>query len=72
MLEKEEYDLWIAKIFKGVEIVDLFRILRAYPIVGTPILYLLQNLPMVTKAKRKHRQHIMDMDSVTDRRDFLR
>ena len=77
MLEKEEYDLWIANIFKGVKIVDLFRILRAYPIVGTSILYLLQNLPMVTEAKRKHRQHSMDkvvkrLDSVTDRRDFMR
>lgn len=77
MLEKEEYDSWIANIFKGVKVVELFRILRVYPIVGTPILYLLQNLPMVTKARRKHQQYSMDkvakrLDSVTDRRDFLR
>ena len=77
MLEKEEYDLWIANIFKGVKVVELFRILRVYPILGTPILYLLLNLPIVTKARRKHQQYSMDkvakrLDSVTDRRDFLR
>lgn len=77
MLEKEEYDSWIANIFKGVKTVELLRILRAYPIVGTPILYLLQNLPMVTKARRKHRQYSQDkaakrLASVIDRRDFFR
>ena len=77
MLEKEDYDFWIANIFKGVKMVGVFRVLRAYPIIGTPILYLLQKIPMVTEARRKHQQYSMDkaakrLDSVTDRRDFMR
>lgn len=77
MLEKEDYDFWIANIFKGVKMVGVFRVLRAYPIIGTPILYLLQKIPMVTEARRKHQQYSLDkavkrLDSVTDRRDFMR
>lgn len=77
MLEKEDYDFWIANIFKGFKMVRMFRVLRAYPFIGTPILYLMQKIPGVMEARRKHQQYTRDraakrLDSETDRRDFMR
>lgn len=77
MLEKGNYDFWIANIFKGIKLLRNFRVLRAYPLIGTPILYLIKKIPAVMEATRKNEQYTRDraakrMASETDRCDFMR
>lgn len=77
MLEKEDYDFWIANIFKGFKTVRMFRALRAYPLIGIPIVYLMRKIPGVMEARQKHKRYNRDkvakrLDAGTDRRDFMR
>ena len=76
-LRTEEYNAWIANIFKGLKFARLFRILRAYPIIGMPFLSMLTLFPSLAKAKHRHVQYTRDrsarrLDTETDRRDFIR
>lgn len=76
-LQSEEYHFWIAQIFGGVKLGRIFRILRAYPIVGTWV-FALQNLvPSIARAMYKHRSYAREkterrMEKDVDRQDFMR
>lgn len=76
-LRTQEYNSWIANIFKGLKFARLFRVMRAYPLVGMPILAMLALFPGLQKARQRHIQYTQDktarrLDTVTDRRDFMR
>ena len=76
-LRTEEYNTWIATIFKGFKFVRLFKIMRAYPIIGYPILSLIALFPSLRKGMEQHLQYSRDktscrLDTQTDRRDFMR
>lgn len=76
-LENEDYNSWVANIFKGLKIARILRIFRAYPIVGYPLLSLLTQFPQLAKARQKHEQYTVDkttrrMEANTDRKDFMR
>ncbi|KAF7942248.1 hypothetical protein EAE99_000298 [Botrytis elliptica] len=75
-LRTQEYNSWIANIFKGLKFARLFRVMRAYPLVGMPILAMLALFPALQKARQRHIQYTQDktarrLDTVTDRRDFM-
>ncbi|TGO35783.1 hypothetical protein BHYA_0146g00230 [Botrytis hyacinthi] len=75
-LHTQEYNSWIANIFKGLKFARLFRVMRAYPLVGMPILAMLALFPALQKARQRHIQYTQDktarrLDTVTDRRDFM-
>ncbi|TGO65481.1 hypothetical protein BCON_0002g00650 [Botryotinia convoluta] len=75
-LRTQEYNSWIANIFKGLRFARLFRVMRAYPLVGMPILAMLALFPGLQKARQRHIQYTQDktarrLDTVTDRRDFM-
>ncbi|TGO27603.1 hypothetical protein BPAE_0039g00130 [Botrytis paeoniae] len=76
-LRTQEYNSWIAKISKGLKFARLFRVMRAYPLVGMPILAMLALFPGLQKARQRHIQYTQDktarrLDTVTDRCDFMR
>ncbi|KAF2822613.1 cytochrome P450 [Ophiobolus disseminans] len=75
-LENEDYSFWVANIFKGLKIARMFRVFRAYPIVGTPIISPLKLFPQLARARQKHEQYTVDktlrrLDSKTERKDFM-
>jgi cytochrome P450 len=59
-LENEEYDFWIANIFRTIKLVRMFRVLRAYPVVGYPLLGVLRLFPGLAKARLRHTQYTQD------------
>ncbi|KAF1978683.1 toxin biosynthesis cytochrome P450 monooxygenase [Bimuria novae-zelandiae CBS 107.79] len=59
-LQNEDYNFWIANIFRGLEFVRMFRVLRAYPIVGYPLLSMLRLFPGLEKARQRHTQYTQD------------
>jgi hypothetical protein len=74
-LRTEEYNSWIANIFKSLKFARLFRVMRAYPLIGMPVLSMLALFPSLQRAKYKHVQYTKDkssrrLDTHTDRRDF--
>ena len=76
-LTNEDYNFWISNIFKGLKIARMFRVLRAYPIIGVPLLGLLKLFPQMAKARHRHEQYTIDktarrLDTNTDRKDFMR
>ena len=76
-LNQEKYDLWVANIFQSLKFVRILRILRAYPIIGTPFLSLLKLFPALQKAKYRHNQYTISktnkrLTSKTERKDFMR
>ncbi|KAE9370978.1 cytochrome P450 monooxygenase-like protein [Stipitochalara longipes BDJ] len=75
-LKNEEYNFWIANIFKGVKIGRYILVLRAYPLFGTPILKLMKLFPKLQRGREKHEEYSRDkssrrLDKQTDRRDFI-
>jgi hypothetical protein len=44
-LSTEEYNSWIANIFKSLKSARLFRVMRVYPLIGMPILSMLALFP---------------------------
>jgi hypothetical protein len=76
-LRDEEYNAWIANIWKGVKVSRYTRILRAYPVIGVPVIRLLMSLPGLGSARQKHVTYTKEkaerrMAAQTDRRDFMR
>jgi hypothetical protein len=59
-LRTEEYNSWIANIFKSLKFARLFHVMRAYPLIGMPILSLLALFPSLQRAKYKHVQYTKD------------
>jgi len=75
-LKTEEYNFWIANIFKGLKFSRVRNPLRAYPLIGMPILYLMKVFPSLQETALKHRKYSRDkserrLDTKTDRRDFI-
>ncbi|KAF2108459.1 cytochrome P450 monooxygenase-like protein [Lophiotrema nucula] len=75
-LKNEDYNFWITNIFKGLKIARMFRVFRAYPIVGVPLMSLLKLFPQLANARQKHEQYTIDktarrLDVKTDRKDFM-
>lgn len=76
-LRTEEYNFWVANIFKGIKFARLFAILNAYPLIGTPILSFLGLFPQLQGAKIRHEQYTAEkaarrLDAETNRNDFMR
>jgi hypothetical protein len=76
-LRTEEYNYWIANIFGTLRFLRFFRILRAYPLIGFPVLLLIRLFPGISEARKKHLQYTEEkssrrLDTETDRRDFMR
>lgn len=76
-LEAEEYNEWVANLFKGLKLARVFRFLRAYPIIGLPVLALFKLFPALAKAKHKHEMYTVQktekrMNTKTERKDFMR
>jgi cytochrome P450 len=76
-LKNEDYNFWVANIFKGLKIARMFRVFRAYPIVGVPIFCLLKLFPQLARARQKHEQYTIDktarrLNAESNRKDFMR
>ena len=76
-LENGQYHSWVANIFKSMKIARMFRVFRAYPIVGKCVFTLLKLFPQATKAGAEHRSLTAQkterrLDRQTDRKDFMR
>jgi cytochrome P450 len=71
------YNFWIANIFKGVKIGRYLLVLRAYPLIGEPVMKLLKLFPKLQQGREKHEEYSRGkserrLDKQTDRRDFIR
>jgi Cytochrome P450 len=76
-LRTGEYHNWILNLFKGIKFASMFRIIKAYPIVGTSLAFLLGRLPGVQKASQTHRAYTREkimrrLETETMRKDFIR
>ena len=76
-LQNEEYHSWIAQIFQGLKFVRMFKVMRAYPLIGYPILAMIRLFPSLSKARHKHAQYTIEktarrLDLHTARKDFMR
>ena len=76
-LENGQYHSWVANIFKSVKIARVFRVFRAYPIVGKFAFTLLRFIPQATKAIAEHQALTAQrterrLDRQTDRKDVMR
>lgn len=76
-LAKGQYHSWIANLFQGIKVRNMFGVLRAYPIVGNVIFALFRLFPQATRAVAEHKAltaHKTDqrLERQTDRRDFMR
>ncbi|KAF2815337.1 cytochrome P450 [Mytilinidion resinicola] len=56
-LENENYGFWIANLFQGLKVGRMFRVLRAYPIVGHPLLSFPQLFPALARARQRHTEY---------------
>jgi hypothetical protein len=56
-LRTEEYHNWILNLSEGIKFASMFCIIKAYPIVGMPLKFLLGRLPGVQKASQTHRAY---------------
>lgn len=76
-LKKGQYHSWIASLFQSLKIVRMFRVFRAYPILGKIVFSLLKLFPQVTKAGAEHQALTAQkaerrLDRQTDRKDIMR
>lgn len=76
-LDKGEYVPWIANIVNGFKFARLMMIMRAYPIVGGPLLFLANHTPALHRQWKKHVAYTEDktrrrLDADTDRHDIMR
>jgi hypothetical protein len=54
--QTEQYKAWIENNVKGVKFVRLFGIMRAYALIGVPLLSVLALNPSLYKGWHKHMQ----------------
>jgi len=76
-LENEDYNVWVATLFKMVKVANALCVLREYPIIGVPMMSLLKYVPALARARYTHAKFIRDkverrLNSKTNRNDFLR
>jgi hypothetical protein len=76
-LRMDDYGFWIGHIFPSLKFVRLMRIMRAYPLIGKPLLFILTRFTNIQKGRLKHMKYARDktsrrLDTETDRRDFMR
>lgn len=76
-MKLEDYNVWVANIFRSLKMARISRVFRAYPILGVPIFNLMKWFPQLAKARQKHEQYTVDktarrLDAKTDRKDFMR
>lgn len=76
-LKKGQYHSWIASLFQSLKIARMFRVFRAYPILGKIVFSLLKLFPQVTKAGAEHQELTAQkaerrLDRQTDRKDIMR
>ncbi|KAF1847911.1 benzoate 4-monooxygenase cytochrome P450 [Cucurbitaria berberidis CBS 394.84] len=75
-LEAEDYNSWIANLFGKLRVASRIRLLKDYPIIGTPIMALLQFVPALAKARHAHDSYTADrvarrLGKESDRKDFI-
>ena len=75
-LANEDYHSWIVNIFRGIKILRVFMILRAYPIIGSTAFWLMNQLSSLVKAREKHFEFTREkterrLRQETSRRDFM-
>ncbi|PQE08033.1 cytochrome P450 protein [Rutstroemia sp. NJR-2017a BBW] len=75
-LRTEEYNSWIANILQVSNLRVCDRVMRAYPLIGVPVLSMVALFPSLQRAKFKHVQYTKDkfsrrLNTHTDRRDFM-
>ncbi|KAF1968697.1 cytochrome P450 monooxygenase-like protein [Bimuria novae-zelandiae CBS 107.79] len=75
-LESEEYNEWMATLFKGVKLVPFVRLFKQYPIIGLPFWILTKLFPQIMAARVKHDNYTVEktakrLESKTDRKDFM-
>ena len=76
-LKNEDYNFWIANIFKGVKLATYFLVLNAFPLMATPLFAILGLIPSIKALQEKHENYSRDrterrLNTVTDRRDITR
>ncbi|KAJ4293480.1 hypothetical protein N0V90_008763 [Kalmusia sp. IMI 367209] len=76
-LDAEEYNEWMANLFKGVKLAPVVRIAKQYPIIGLPFFLLTKLFPQVLEARVKHDNYTVEktakrIEKETDRKDFMR
>jgi len=76
-LNKGQYHSWVASIFQSLKMARMFRVFRAYPIVGKMIISLIKLFPQATKAGAEHQALTAQkterrLDRQTDRKDIMR
>lgn len=75
-LAKGQYHSWVANIFRSLKYARMFRVFRAYPIVGNVVFALFRLFPQATRAGAEHRALTAQkaeqrFERKTDRRDFM-
>ena len=76
-LKNEDYNFWIANIFKGVKIATYFLVINAYSWIAVPLFAIAQLFPSIKKVQEKHENYSRErgerrLNRVTDRRDITR
>ena len=75
-LANEDCHSWIVNIFRGIKILRVFGILRAYPIIGNVGFLLMRLFSSLLKAREKHFEFTREkterrLGQETNRRDFI-
>lgn len=76
-LDAEDYNSWIANLFGMLRVATMLRVIREYPIVGVPVMYLLDTVPALLAARHRHNNYTKEktarrLNKKTDRKDFIR
>ncbi|PSN64858.1 benzoate 4-monooxygenase cytochrome P450 [Corynespora cassiicola Philippines] len=75
-LKNEDWDWWTSNTIKSRNSFRILRFLRAYPILGFPVMTILKLFPSLNTSRYRHRMHTMKktsrrLDTETDRKDFI-
>ncbi|CAI6306923.1 unnamed protein product [Periconia digitata] len=75
-LDKGTYNEWIHNIFDGIKIVRWLHVMKAYPIIGVPVLMVLKLFPQVERVRHRNREFAVErtqrrIERETDRKDFM-
>lgn len=76
-LKNEDYNFWIANIFKGVKFATYLTALRTFTFITASVFAILGLFPSITALKEKHENYSRDrterrLNTVRDRRDITR
>lgn len=76
-LARGAYHAWVANIFQSLKFARMFRVFRAYPIIGKVVFSLLKLIPQATRAGQEHRKFTAQkterrLHRQTDRKDIMR